>query len=267
MITHAITPHPAPFTSEQAELYRKQGFVIVENLLTPEEIDAFLRHMESGQWKQHEGLGLRMHTVDPVWKYLAHHPNLAGVAGQLLEGRKGGRPRIVQSMYLPKSANQKMQDNAGVAMHQDTHYLPSEPNTLMACWVALTDTDAGNGGFCVVPASHTWELQNTHLNQGEDHVSWEHEHLMRDRQGKEWKQKFYSFEIDGIEKMDIHRLTIPRGAGIFFHGMLIHGSFGNRSNRPRLAWAVHYLHEDSWMLRADVGDTVLVEEFSRELAT
>src|SRR5579864_9393494 len=102
------------------------------------------------------------------------HPNIAGRVMQLLDGRL----RIVQTMYLDKAAK----GGAGIAMHQDSLYLPNEPHTLTACWLALTDTDGDNGGLCVVPGSHRLGLQKWHKNLNDkEHASWEHEHDFRDR--------------------------------------------------------------------------------------
>jgi ectoine hydroxylase-related dioxygenase (phytanoyl-CoA dioxygenase family) len=53
-------------------------------------------------------------------------------------------------MYMAK----KPLGGTGVALHQDTHYIRNEPNTLMACGIACNDTGADNGGLCVVPGSH-----------------------------------------------------------------------------------------------------------------
>ena len=82
---------------------------------------------------------------------------------------------------------------------------------------------------------------------------------MRNRAGKEWVHEFYSFEIDDLDPTSIQKLEVPKGAGVFFTGMTIHGSFANRStSNDRLAFAVHYVREDTWVLRADVQDTVAV---------
>jgi len=86
---------------------------------------------------------------------------------------------------------------------------------------------------------------------------------MRDRAGKEWEQEFYSFEIDDIDPNSVRKLHVPKGGGVFFTGMTIHGSFANRSlTQDRLAWAVHYVKEGTWVLRADVQDTVAVPELA-----
>ena len=209
-------------TPQQLERYHAEGFLVVENLLTAGEVAAFLDH-ERERNAPPPG-GLRAHAVDPQWKYLATHPNIAGVARQLL----GGAPRVVQTMLLDKPPK----GGKGIALHQDTHHLPSEPNTLMACWVAMTDTDAANGGLCVIPGSHNGGLRTTHKSRGDgDYDSWEIEHPMRDRRGREWKEKMYSYEIDHLDESKVVRLAVPRG-GVFFDGLTIHGSYANRSRSP-----------------------------------
>ena len=247
-------------TDQQIAQYQADGYLVAPDLLTSEEVDAFLAH-EADPKSQELRNGLSTHLTDSEWDYLSRHPNVAGVASQLIEGQ----PRIVQTMYLAKApaANGKEKGGAGVAMHQDTHYLPTEPNTLMACWIAMSDTDPDNGGLCVVPGSHKTDLRSTHLNKSDDHASWETDHEMKSSDGREWVQTFYSFTIDDIEKENLVQLTVPRGGGVFFTGMTIHGSYANYShNRPRLAFAVHFIRDGSWVLRRDVQDTTLVEAYS-----
>ena len=158
---------------------------------------------------------------------------------------------IVQTMYLEKYPAEAAR---GTALHQDTHYLPTEPNTLMACWLAMSDTDEENGGLCVLPGSHLKGLFSSHkATSSQDHQVWESEHLMRDRAGKEWNQVFYSFEIDGVQRSDMLFLTVPKGSGVFFTGMTIHGSYANQSaDRVRRAFATHFVAKGTWVLRADV---------------
>jgi len=241
-------------TSEQVSAYQRDGFLVLDDILCEEEVDAFLSHQETRSSEMN--LELRSHVIDPQWRSLATHPRVAGVAAQLL----GGIPRVVQTMYMPKKA---AENAAGVALHQDTHYLPAEPNTLMACWIAMGDTGPDNGGLCVVPGSHLQGLRTTHPSRGDEHQNWQSEHLMRDRTGKQWMQAFYSFEIDDLAPDSIHRLHVPKGGGVFFTSMTIHGSFANRSSiEDRLAWAVHYVKDGTWVLRADVQDTVSVPELA-----
>jgi ectoine hydroxylase-related dioxygenase (phytanoyl-CoA dioxygenase family) len=234
---------------EEAMSYRKTGFIVIPGLLTSSEADRFVEY-EAGQSRDLREK-LDNHKRDEEWRAIAAHPNIVGVARQIL----GTWPMIVQSMYMEKSPGE---ESRGTALHQDTHYLPTDPNTLMACWIALSDTDKENGGLCVLPGSHAKGLYKTHkATSTKDHQVWESEHLMRDRSGKEWKEIFYSFEIDGVDRSQMEFLRVPKGAGVFFTGMTIHGSYANTSkNRVRRAFATHFVADGTWVLRADVQGVV-----------
>jgi ectoine hydroxylase-related dioxygenase (phytanoyl-CoA dioxygenase family) len=238
-------------SAKQIDRYQTNGYLVVDDLLTDEEVGAFLHHL--AQQPSTGAYGLHGHLQDPQYRHLATHPSVAGVASQLL----GGRVRVVQTMLLNKAP----QGGKGIALHQDCHYLPNEPNTLMACWLALTDTDPENGGLCIVPGSHRHGLRAARKNENDkEHATWETAHTMRDRDGREWSQTMVSFQITDLDPSRIVRLTVPRGGGVFFTGLTIHGSFSNQSaSRPRTAWAVHYVREDTWLYRTDVQNAMLVE--------
>ena len=237
-------------SDQQVQHYHDRGFVVVNGLLTPQEVDAFVEY-ESGEdpeWRNH----LDNHKRDEGWARVAKHANIVGGIRQILKSEK---PMIVQTMYLEK---RPAEAGKGTALHQDSHYLPNEPDTLMACWLAMSDTDGENGGLCVVPGSHHKGLYSTHkATNSKDHQVWETEHLMRDRSGKEWKEKFYSFEIDGLDLSTVVNLEVPKGSGVFFSSHTIHGSYGNKSaGRVRRAFATHFVAEGTWLLRADVQNVV-----------
>ncbi|MEW6510959.1 MAG: phytanoyl-CoA dioxygenase family protein [Bacteroidota bacterium] len=233
------------FSAAEHSRYRDEGFIVVVGLLTPSEVDEYVAYeaAQSKEWRSR----LDNHKRDARWRAIATHQNIAGVAEQML----GGTPSIVQTMYLEKFPGEEAK---GTALHQDTHYLPNEPNTLMACWLAMSDTDEENGGLCVLPGSHAKGLYDTHkATSMKDHQVWQSEHLMRDRDGREWKQVFYSFEIDGVDRSAMKFLAVPKGGGVFFSGLTIHGSYANRSkDRVRRAFATHFVAPGTWVFRADV---------------
>jgi phytanoyl-CoA hydroxylase len=238
-------------TPAQIEQYHRDGYLVVRDVLTTQEVADFLDH-ERARGAPAPG-GIRAHTVDPQWRALATHSNIAGIARQLL----GGKPWVVQTMFLDKSPK----GGKGIALHQDTHHLPNEPNTLMACWIAMTDTDGTNGGLCVVPGSHKLGLRSTHQSAANNanYDSWVIEHRMRDTTGREWNERMYSYEIDDLDESTVARLSVPKGAGVFFTGLTIHGSYANTSpDRPRKAWAVHYVRDGTWLFRCDVQETMAV---------
>src|SRR5512135_867097 len=150
-----------PLSHGQLEHYRTEGFVVVPGLLSPAEVDAFVAY-EAGQERERRD-HLDNHRKDTHWRGVATHPAIAGGARQIL----ASEPMIVQTMYLEKYP---AAEGKGTALHQDSHYLPNEPNTLMACWLAMSDTDGENGGLCVVPGSHRKGLYATHkATNAKDH--------------------------------------------------------------------------------------------------
>lgn len=234
----------------QIDHYHQNGYVVVDDLLSPAEADAFVAY--EADLKHPGPRSLKNHRDDEQWAQLAHHPNITGVVRQLLTGS----PRIVQTMYM----NKVPQGGTGIALHQDTHYLRNEPNTLMACWIALSDTDADNGGLCVVPGSNQKGLYNfTKVRDESEHTAWEKLYPMRDRDGKEWDELMHSFDILGIEEDEIEHLTVAKGSTVFFTGLTVHGSYANHSpNRSRRAFATHYVSEETWIYRCDVQETEAV---------
>lgn len=235
---------------EQVQQYKDNGFLIVHDLLAQQEVDDFVVYesTQDQEWRNR----LDNHKRDEHWARVAKHPQIVGIVQQLINSEK---PMIVQTMYLEK---RPAEPGKGTALHQDSHYLPNEPDTLMACWLAMSNTDGENGGLCVVPGSHRQGLYKTHkATNSKDHQVWESEHVMRDRTGKEWKEKFYSFEIDGLDPRAVVNLDVPKGSGVFFSSHTIHGSYGNKSpNRVRRAFATHFVGEGTWVLRADVQNVV-----------
>lgn len=235
-------------TPEQVAAYRKDGYLLVPDLLTPPEIDAFLEAQAETKAPEILELGLRRHTADPQWRYLASHPLVSGIASQLLQGPA----MIVQTMYMEKAPR----GGTGIALHQDAHYIRNEPGTLMACWIALSDTDSSNGGLCVSAGSHLAPLRDTRPPQdGSEHASWVKDYAMRAPDGREWTETMHSHEVAGVSRDELTFLSVPRGSGVFFTGRTIHGSYANRSTgRPRLAFAIHYVREGTWVFRRDIQD-------------
>jgi len=241
----------AVLNKEQVAFYRTNGYLVVD-LLTSDDVDGFLVSQEAETPEDVRALGLKRYQADESWASIGHHPKVTAIVSELIDGD----PRIVQTMYMAKSP----EGGTGVALHQDTHYIRNEPNTLMACWIALSDTDQDNGGLCVVPGSHKRPLYETAPpDDDSEHAAWEKDYDMRGPDGKEWVERMHSHEIVGLDPSEITYLTVPRGSGVFFTSMTIHGSFANRSGtRPRLAFATHYVKDGTWVYRTDIQETTLV---------
>ena len=247
-------PHAAPLAQEEVETYLRQGFLVVPDLLSADEIDAFTAY--EAQREDTGPRGLQNHRDDPHWAQIAGHRRITSIAAQLLEGA----PRVVQTMYMAKAPD----GGTGVALHQDTHYIRNTPNTLMACWLAFSDTDRDNGGLCVVPGSNHDGLYSTDaVRETEEHAAWEQVYAMSDADGNSWDETMRSFDIVGLDRDRIEYLEVPKGGGVFFTGLTIHGSFANRSsNRPRLAFATHFVRHETWIYRRDIQNTAALDDLA-----
>ena len=238
----------APLTAPDVAAYREQGYLVVPDLLDSADVDAFLEHEAAAQ--DAAPRGLQNHRTDEVWLGIARHPQVVTKVRQLLDGE----PRIVQTMYMAK----KPGGGTGVALHQDTHYIRNEPNTLMACWLAFNDTGADNGGLCVVPGSHTGGLLEAgEVRESDQHAKWEMDYAMRGPDGREWSETMHSHDIHAFGRDQVEMLEVPKGGGVFFSSLTVHGSYANQTaDRPRLSFATHYVRDGTWVYRRDLQDMV-----------
>ncbi|MSS71351.1 MAG: phytanoyl-CoA dioxygenase family protein [Candidatus Latescibacteria bacterium] len=229
---------------EQVTQYHRDGYLVVPDLLSREEVEAFRRYNEE-VFAGLKKTGLTNHLVDETWARTAAHPRIKAALTALM----GGPPMCIQTMMLAK-----MPEGKGIAIHQDSYYIETEPETLMACWIALDDTDAGNGGLCVVPDSHRGPLLQMDMPQdATQHASWTTTYEYRDRSGKTWAVPLHSAEVKGWDSSREVTLAVPAGGAVFFTGCTIHGSHRNASSeRPRRAFACHYVREGSWVYRTDI---------------
>lgn len=246
--TPASSTTGGPLSDGDLDTYRNEGYLVVPDLLPPADIDAFLDYEAA-----HAGdgpRGLQNHRNDEAWGAIARHDAVVSRVRQML----GGGPLIVQTMYMAK----KPGGGTGVALHQDTHYIRNEPNSLMACWMAFNDTGPDNGGLCVVPGSHRQGLFDAgEVRESDQHASWVNDYPMRGPDGKEWVEKMHSHDIHDFSRDQVKMLDVPKGGGVFFSSLTVHGSYANQTaDRPRLAFATHYVREGTWVYRQDLQGMV-----------
>jgi non-haem Fe2+, alpha-ketoglutarate-dependent halogenase len=110
-----------------------------------------------------------------------------------------------------------------VSWHQDGYYWGLDAPRLVSAWVALTDSTPENGCLRVLPGSH---------RQGRlDHTLHPHEHNL------------LVTGLDVTDEVDVSRaLDIPLRAGemSLHHVNMVHGSGPNRSDGPRIGFAIRY---------------------------
>ncbi len=217
-------------TEAQLAAYDEQGFVSGVRVLSDEQIDMLRDECSALTATSHPGHELfyeynSNESTDPskvlfhalgAWRIapglhdILWHPAFTVAASQLLRGGV----RFWHDQLFCKPAF----DGGVVAWHQDYSYWQrTEPMAHLTCWIALDDATTENGCIHYVPGSHRWELLPiTGLAGDMDAI----QSVLSPSQRRE-------FQPVAIE--------LRRGEATFHHPLMVHGSFENRSPRPRRA--------------------------------
>jgi ectoine hydroxylase-related dioxygenase (phytanoyl-CoA dioxygenase family) len=146
--------------------------------------------------------------ITPGLHDLLWNPAFLMPASQLL----GGALRFWHDQLFCKPAHH----GGVVAWHQDySYWTRTQPMAHLSCWIGLDDSTRENGCVHYVPGSHRWRLLPI-------------TGLANDMQG-----------IEGVlseeEKTQFKPVPIELKAGecSFHHPLMVHGSYENRSDRPR----------------------------------
>jgi non-heme Fe2+,alpha-ketoglutarate-dependent halogenase len=119
-----------------------------------------------------------------------------------------------------------------VSWHQDGYYWGLDAPKLVSAWVALSDSTPESGCLRVVPGSHRRAL----VAHTVDH----HEHNLL-ATGLN-----VAAEVDQATAVDV---SLRAGEMSFHHVDIIHGSGPNRSNDPRIGFAIRYTTPEVSQLR------------------
>jgi ectoine hydroxylase-related dioxygenase (phytanoyl-CoA dioxygenase family) len=110
-----------------------------------------------------------------------------------------------------------------VAWHQDFSYWTwTSPMAHLTAWIALDDVDKTNGCMYYVPGSHSWGLlEKTGLAGDMDAV----------------RSVLTEEQLECFERRV--PIKLKAGEASFHHPCLMHGSYENRSDRPRRATLIN----------------------------
>ncbi|XP_069476297.1 phytanoyl-CoA dioxygenase, peroxisomal-like [Ambystoma mexicanum] len=113
-------------------------------------------------------------------------------------------------------------------MHQDLHYSPFRPaDRIVAAWTAMVKLHRENGCLEVLPGTHKGTLK---------------EHCYPEWEGGVNKLFYEARDYD--QSLPRVHLIMEKGDTVFFHPLLIHGSGLNRTMQPRKAISCHYASTD-----------------------
>jgi phytanoyl-CoA hydroxylase len=234
-------------TDEQVAFYRDNGYLVVENVLSPTQVAALRREVEemvagSAEVQEHTEVYDLEETHTPQrprvrriktphrWMSsvdeLVTDPKLVGILTRLV----GPGVRFQTSKLNMKAAG----FGAPVEWHQDWAFYPHTNDDLLAVGVMLDDVDAENGPMLVMPGSHRGPVYDHHHDG------------------------YFCGAIDPQTcDLDISRavaVTAPAGSMSFHHVRLLHGSALNRSAHDRRLLLLQYTAVDAWPLVRPVQD-------------
>lgn len=214
--------------------FHEHGYLVFENLFSPEYIQAFaerIHEVAEGrvpefpqadiEFEPDSGSG-KPRTVrklnhcaenDSVFWMHARHERILNVIELLL----GPNIKLFGSQCF-------MKPPAGIEKpyHQDSAYFSIEPMELVTCWTALDDVTLENGCLWVIPGDHRRGLLH--------HTAW----YVGDREDKQIPTEL----LDTDREVPI---TMPAGSCSLHHSLLPHRSTVNRTDQPRRGFAVHYM--------------------------
>lgn len=194
----------------------------LERLMQPEFAED-PRFYEYHQNEAASGNGILFHALG-AWRVsiafhdLVFHPAMSMPASQLLRGPV--RLWHDQVFVKPKF------DGGVVAWHQDySYWTRTRPMAHLTCWIGLDDSNEENGCVHYIPGSHKWNLlPRTDLANDMDAVL----SVLSDEQRESFKP------VPMISKA---------GHASFHHPLMLHGSFANRSPRPRRAAVINFIRD------------------------
>ena len=152
--------------------------------------------------------------ITPGFHDLLWHPAFTVPASQLF----GGAVRFWHDQLFCKPAKH----GGVVAWHQDySYWTRTRPMAHLTCWIGLDDADRDNGCLQYIPAAIAGTCSRvTGLAGGMDSIR---EVLT--------PEQLAQFQPEAIE--------LKKGECAFHHPLMIHGSFENRTDRPRRAVVVN----------------------------
>lgn len=206
---------------DAAQIYQTQGYLNSIQILDQSQIAqhrAKFNDLEQQLGKEKCQIGLaNLHLQHRfIWE-LTTHPKVMDIVQQVM----GEDILVLGTRFFCKYPDGKR----FVAWHQDITYWGLEPPVAHSVWIAIDDSDVGNGCMRVIPGSHRTGILD-HGQSGRD------DNLLS------IDQEIPSESVDEDSAVD---LELRAGQCSIHHGHLIHGSNPNTSGRRRCGLVVRFI--------------------------
>ena len=216
-------------TSDQRTHFQSQGYVILDNLLSSEQIDRLIDHFdplfdtqfETGiypdEWYGRPGLSQSSATRQMTGLWRCDREIARVTLSQEIACLNAALMGWDATRYGFDACWIKPPEAPPVSFHRNSTLVASlEPPSVVTCWIALSHATAEAGTLQVVPGSHLWH--------GSDRLRFLHA-PREDYRAPMWQ----AAEAVGVADPKILSVELPAGSAICFHGNLWHGSNRNRS--------------------------------------
>ena len=223
-------------SAEQIKSYQTNGFIVVEDLFSPEEVEvlreaegspAIQSALEEGGIKHQTVHLLELTTRHRAFLDLARDPRIVGRIQPLI----GEDIQLQHSKLATKPAARGM---GAFGWHQDIMYYPHTNTSLLSVFVYLDDATIENGCMSMVAGSHQLGPLSHLDDRGVFVGACRESSLWENNPGK----------VIPIQ---------PRAGSISIHHCLtLHGSPVNQSGKPRRGVVFSYRADDSYQF----GDTI-----------
>ena len=224
MTSTAVASSSIQLDEDTVSSYRRDGFVHVPAVLTPDEVSRYRTAAERVH-SQRDGLPyagaifkqiIQVWTFDDVLRELTLHPGIASAATQL-----AGIPlRIWHDQLLVKAPH----NGARTEFHQDAPYWPHSSRHCLSAWIALTDVPVERGCMTFIPGQQErHEIRPVDLTSDTD--------MFAAAPDLTWKR----------------RVTVPLRAGdaTFHNGFTPHTANANDTDEYRWAQVNIYIDRDT----------------------
>ena len=228
-------------TRDQREFYDVNGYLMVEDAVTPGQVQELRRiayefiersrevtqsndvfDLDEGHSRENPKLTrIKLpHKQHPLFWQTARSERILDVLQSLL----GPNVLLQTSKLNTKAAG----GGAAVEWHQDWAFYPHTNDSLLACGLMLEDVTEANGPLQVVPGTHKGPILSHHMNG------------------------VFCGAVDPadplFDKSKIVTLTGKAGSMTVHHVRTLHGSAPNRSDRARLMLFYECHAADAWPL-------------------
>jgi ectoine hydroxylase-related dioxygenase (phytanoyl-CoA dioxygenase family) len=237
---------PKTLTQIQIDTYRRDGFLVVENAVTQDQLERL--HSELAGWVEESRGHVEPYgeaTIDGRARFdmgAEHTPekpalrrvnNPSDVSKNYFEVMSDSRTvDMISDLVGPDvkfhhcKINQKCPGaNTIVNYHQDFAFTPHSNDDVVTALLMLDDVTEENGCLMVVPGSHRGPMYS--LYEGENFVG-----------------KVDATTEAALQSQQI-AITGPAGSVCLMHTRLAHGSAPNASNRPRGLYICVYTAADA----------------------